>query len=309
MRTQPRLCRFIRVIAVASLLACSGTDAFAQGAVKETAAAGQNAAPSPSYDLEIKDGILTWSGAKRKDNARSVQATLENVVDLLREQHPEANFAVSSVLGSTVIADLKMRTSSVEDNLEGIRIAGGSQFVWRPASAINPQTGLPGTRENPGPNLYVLDALPATAKPGLQVEAFHLGEHFKYVYGSQALATNNETAQKLIEEQIDRIQQMVLGTVDEYRTISHASNISKTKSLQAPSIRFHRGANLAVIIGESEAVAVAAKVLGALPGVQRSVTSDAHENDDSISDSYRKSVKDEVIKRLQRDGTLPAPRR
>lgn len=305
MRTQSNLCQFRRVLTVVSLLACSATDVFAQGAGKEAPAAGQNAALSPEYNLEIKDGALTWSGAKRKDNARSVPSTLENVVDLLRELHPEANFVVSPGLGSTSIADLKMRTSSVEEKLEAIRIAGGSQFVWRPAhpSAIDPATGLPAAPgNNPDKTLYVLDALPVTAKPGLQVEAFHLGEHFKYVYGGQALATNNDTRQKLIAEQMEQIELMVHQTVDEYRTISHASNISKTKSLQAPSIRFHRGANLVVIIGESEAVAVAAKVIGALPGAQRSVANTLGNNNHSQYD-------DEVIKRLQRDGVLPAPRR
>ncbi len=299
MRTQPRLCRFFRVFAVTSLLACAGPDALAQGTVKETPAVGQNAAPLPPYDLEIKDGTLTWSGAKRKDNASQVPANLQNVVDLVRELHPEANFAVSPELAGAVIADLKMRTSSAEEKLEAIRIAGGSQFVWRLAHppVINPQTSLPET-----PDLYVLDALPPTAKPGLQVEAFHLGEHFKYVYGDQALATNNDTRQKLIAEQMEQIELMVHQTVDEYRTISHTS---KTKSLSAPSIRFHRGANLAVIIGEPEAVAVAAKVIGALPGAQRSKASNARENDDSD----RKSVADELMNRFQRDGTLPGPRR
>src|SRR5688572_1218955 len=91
MKTQPRLRRFIPFLAAASLLACVGTNALAQETRKETPAA---TAPS-AYDLEIKDGLLVWTGAKRKDNANQVPANLQNVVDLLRELHPEANFAVS----------------------------------------------------------------------------------------------------------------------------------------------------------------------------------------------------------------------
>ena len=295
MRTQSRL-RFIRVIAVASLLACAGSDALAQGAVKETPVAGQNAEPSPPYDLEIKDGTLTSPWAERP---RSVPATLENVVDLLRKIYPEENFVLSSGLGSTVIADLKMRNSSVEDKLEAIRIAGGSQFVWHPVHpfAIDPQTGLPARK-----NLYVLDALPATAKPGLQVEAFNISTYLTSFNSLSGKGTEEERQKRMAQ-----IEQMVRETVEEYSEISRrAANKSNAKSLQVPSIRFHPGANLAVIIGEPETVAVAAKVIGALPGAQRSTASNARENDDS----YRQSLKDELIKRLQRDvtpGGLPAP--
>jgi hypothetical protein len=135
------------------------------------------------------------------------------------------------------------------------------------------------------------------------VEAFHLGEHFAYVYGSTALVTNKDTGQKLIAEQMEKIERMALETVRDYETVSMSLNNSKAKSLHTPSIKFHAGANLAIIIGEPEAVAVVAKVIGALPGAKRSVASDAS----GYGDPSQKV--DEMIKRLQRDGTLPAPRR
>jgi hypothetical protein len=69
-----------------------------------------------------------------------------------------------------------------------------------------------------------------------------------------------------------------------------------------PSIRYHRGGNLAVVIGEPEAVSVAAKVIGALPGVRRSASSNMNDNDDASRRS------DDSNGRRQRDGAVPEPR-
>jgi hypothetical protein len=299
MRTQPCLRQFPSLLAIISLLACVAT-ASGQPVGKDGAAA---TAPSPAYDLEIKDGLLVWNGAKRKDNANQVQANLHNVVDLLRELHPDANFAVSPGLAETVIADLKMRTSSVEEKLEVIRIASGSEFLWRNAHAtsIDPKTGLPAMPGNqPSPPLYVLDALPAQAKSGLQVEAFNISTYIK-AFNTYPSPSNGKEDDP--QKRLDQIERMVLETVKEYEIMSHVVN-SKAKSMRSPSIKFHPGANLVIVIGEPEAVAVAAKVIGALPGALRSVASDAPGNGDP---SQRM---DEVLKkRLEQERMLPGPRR
>jgi hypothetical protein len=192
----------------------------------------------------------------------------------------------------------------VAEKLEALRIASGSEFFWRNAQAtlLDPTTGLPATPgHKPGPALYVLDFLPAPGKPGLQVEAFHLGEHFTYVYGSVALNQDKDARQRLIAEQMEQIEQMALETVRAYEVLSKTVNNSKAKSLHTPSIRFHAGANLAIIIGEPEAVAIVAKVIGALPGAKRSVASDGP--------GYGDPRIDEAIKKFQRQGALPAPSR
>jgi hypothetical protein len=113
----------------------------------------------------------------------------------------------------------------------------------------------------------------------------------------------DKEVQKANAAKMERIEQIVHMTVKEYSEMSRAANKSK-KPLQIPSIRFHGGANLAVIIGESEAVAVAAKVIGALPGAQRSVAASARE-----SDTFRDPVADELNKRARPDGNRPAAQR
>jgi hypothetical protein len=98
-----------------------------------------------------------------------------------------------------------------------------------------------------------------------------------------------------------QIEEMVFQTVKDYEGLRQIGN-RKARSLRIPSIRFHPGANLVIVIGEPDAVAVAAKVIGALPGAKRSVATDAPGSDDPS----RKV--EEAIKKLQRDGVIPAPR-
>jgi hypothetical protein len=269
MTTLPRLRLFICPLVVASLLAGALTDAVAQEAAK----AGK-AATTPAYNLEIKDGLLIWTGPKRQDNDKVVSANLQNVVDLLRELHPEANFALAPQLRDIPVNDLKMRAAGVEANLEAIRIASGSEFVWRDAQTsptpIDPTTGLPATPDQKTKSpLYILDATPAPLKPGLQVEAFNIGPYLDSLPGHE----DKQEREKLAAARLDEIQRIVEEAVAQYRNASAAS--LNAKKMPPPSIRFHRGANLAVIIGEPEAVALAAKIIGALPGVRRSVASEA----------------------------------
>src|SRR5690348_16130782 len=67
-----------------------------------SARAGENPKPAEArhigYDLEIVDGILVQDG--KKENA-----TLANVVDVLRARYPEANIALAPGLGKLEISD------------------------------------------------------------------------------------------------------------------------------------------------------------------------------------------------------------
>ncbi len=277
-QSRPHLGHFIRAATAASLLAGFATHTFAQAAGSGLKpAAGQSptagsgiGSPAPAYELEITAGLLLRDGVRQP-------ATLKAVVDLLRELHPEANFVVASGLETTVVADLKLRGSTLDDQLEAIRIASGYQFVWRSgnAGAIDPATGLPassGSRANPG--LYVLDKS-AAARPALQVEAFNIGLYIDSLFANEnkeSLTMEKRTT--LIDHQLKEIEAMVIQTLDEYHALNRELTGSPSKVLPSPVIRFHRGANLAVIMGDPESVAVAAKVIGALPGAQRSVAGD-----------------------------------
>jgi hypothetical protein len=294
MKIQTCLARFVWFIAVPVMLAGGALDVFPQGTGKE-AAASKDTRPASTYDIEIKNNVLLWTGAKRKDNANQVPATINNVVDLLRELYPDANFVVAPALGDHVLAELKLRSSSVVGALEAIRVASESSLRWRvmgTSSVVDPATGLPKTPAGEvGRTLYVLDAEETSTlkQANLEVEAFNIS-----IYLDNA-GPGEERDKRMVQ-----IEQMVHETVDQYTAIvRQASNNSKAKAVSAPSIRFHRGANLVIIIGEPESVAVAAKVIGALPGARRSAASDTSEAVQQL---------DNRIKQLQRDGN-PSVRR
>jgi hypothetical protein len=284
------------------MLTFAAPDGLAQQAGKDNPPAGKEepAPPRSVYDLEIRDGMLIWNGPKRDDNAKRLPPSLEAVIDLLRELHPDANFALSPGVKDVVVGDLKMRASTVEEKLEAIRIASSSQFVWRNARPA----GLPPT---PGdistPPFYVLDSLTTPAAPRLQVEVFNIGTYLSSFSTISGQGTPEQRAERLAQ-----IERMAIETVHEYETVSMTLNRSQGRSLRSPSIRFHSGANLAVIMGEPEAVAVAAKVIGALPGAQRSVASDGGAVIGSDSAESAQRIAD-AIRKLQRDSALPAQRR
>src|SRR5439155_11946172 len=77
----------------------------------------------------------------------SVAATLANIIDVLRDLHADANIAMSPELANVQIADLKLRATSLDEELEAIRVASGNQFIWTkpgaPPVAVDPTTGLP----------------------------------------------------------------------------------------------------------------------------------------------------------------------
>jgi hypothetical protein len=307
MRTHPPLLPFIAFLAAASLVACLATELVAQEKTKQSTAAakGEPTATKPVsiYDLEINGGLLLWTGNARNDGQVQLQASLQNVVDLLRELHPEANFALSPSLAEIVIGDLKMRTSTVEEKLEAIRLASGSDFTWRNTQqgSIDPQTGLPvtpGAGAKPGPPLYLLEASAAATKPRLQVEAFNIGTYLNSFSTTSGKGTDEQVRGRLSE-----IERLTLETVKEYETISRTMSPT-AKPLHSPSIRFHPGANLMIVIGEPEVVAVAGKVIGALPGARRSAGSDAPASGDG--DPSQRI--DEMIKKMQREGALRPPR-
>lgn len=288
MKLQSCLARFVCCVTVPALLAGAALGAFPQAAPKE-AVPGKDARPATTYDIDVSDGILIWTGAKRKDNANRVPATIKNVVDLLREMYPDANFVMSPGVGDYSLNELKLRSSSVVATLEAIVVASESSVRWRSDSAhlspINPGIGLPMSPPPPVAQndkvLYILELAgnPASRQANLQVEAFNISNYLGGV-------SEEETEKRMVQ-----IEHMARQTVDEYSDI--AQRASKTKAMSTPSIRFHRGANLVIIIGEPEGVAVAAKVIGALPGARRSTASDPSEPMQQIENR---------IKQLQRDG-------
>jgi hypothetical protein len=212
------------------------------------------------FDIVIADGIFSYNGEE-------TAATLENVIDLLRDRHPEANIVVAPEVPPIRFQSLKIRATELGMELEALRVASGDQFTWEVAGGpiIDPVTGLPApASEQP---LYVLRGTPEAGLGRLRVEAFSLGGYLASVQKS----SDPEENERVIGQTLDELEEMVRETVDIYRAISedvHGRDISRRTSL---NIRFHRGANLVILIGDPESVEIAGKVIGALPHVHPSM--------------------------------------
>src|SRR5678815_4325392 len=95
---------------------------------------------SQAYDLEVKEGVVTTGGP----HARTPTATLANVIDAARERYPDVNIVIAPGLANISVSDLKLRTSSISEELEAIRVASGGKFEWSGGpgnNAIDPTTG------------------------------------------------------------------------------------------------------------------------------------------------------------------------
>ena len=216
-------------------------------------------APSP-YALEIMDGELSLANLKGSVNVNkhwgpgainSVPATLANIIDVLRDLHADANIAMSPELANIQIPDLKLRATSLDEELEALRVASGNQFIWTkpgaaPVGAIDPTTGLP-VAAVPASEFTLYSLVPAEfGGPGptkRNMEVFNLGSYL----------IHEDDAKSSVEQ----IEKIILNTLSQL----------KQKGLtpdENPDFQFHAGANLLIVIGRQDALEVARKVVSAL---------------------------------------------
>lgn len=221
------------------------------------------AVDTSGYDLVIAEGQLV-NGPKG-----TVEATLANVADALREIHPGANLVLSPGLSKVRLADLKLRGSKLPDELEALRIASGEKFDWvgpgspgpnmASPSAIDPATGLPQAGADPNVGLFILREPMPTPQTHRMVEAFNLDPYLEWLRSKQdpkgpAQSGRDDQIQKSLED----IQTIVIETIDKLRQ-------DRASSGDMPNFQFHRGANLLIVIGTTEAVDVARRIVMALP--------------------------------------------
>lgn len=263
-------------VLVAAAVVCLLPATPVRAADSAAKAAADQAVARPGHDLTIVQDSLKWNGPKRKDNQSEVKATIANVVDLLRELFPEANFIVSPGIGEMVVSDLKLRNANAEEALRAVCLATGPMVAWRNDSAvpplIDPVTGLP-TVGSPGSKkpMYVLYENPAgqvySPKPKPQIEAFSIGD---YLAANLAGITNAADRAARIDQILSELHDMVSETTQLYQKVQEQMDRSSKSSGGIASMRFHPNAGLLVVTGDPDAVFVASKVLGALPSVRNS---------------------------------------
>jgi hypothetical protein len=223
------------------------------------------AAPDSPYFIEIKGGFFTSKGSKERK-----EPLLRNLVNVLREHFPDANFVVSPEVMEVVVEELKLRDASLRDTLEALSVASGGRFVWekrlpRPTGygvpgaggmpRVDPTTGLPLPPTEPAVEvdeygLFVLRSPDAPPDIRRTVMAFNLAGY---------LQAKGKSDPKGADEAIDQVRQIIAQTLD-------ALTAGRPTPRPSAEFKFHPGASLLVVIGPPEAIEVAHQVVNALPG-------------------------------------------
>jgi hypothetical protein len=159
------------------------------------------------YDLEI-EGNRLWSG--NPTTRSSKDAFLLNIVDRLREAHPEANIALSPELNMVYVENLKLQATSLGDELEALRVASGDKFKFnaRKASLSTPElfTIEPSDR-------FVKDQQEHAFSwaRDVQVEVFNFSSYFDRVRFSKPMDDDHFLKFRL--EQISQAQEIIETTL------------------------------------------------------------------------------------------------
>src|SRR6266404_4714591 len=170
----------------------------AQGAPQKPASTAEMS--PPRYDLEVVDGNLFRDG-------KVLEATLGNVVDVLRERYPDANIVLSPGLAKLKVSDLKLRAGRLEDELEALRIASGEKFGVQahagPNGPMDPATGLPMHGNKAGSDLFILRG---EVSPTRTIEAFNIDPYLQWVSKRQEdLPKSLEELKSMIRDAISQL--------------------------------------------------------------------------------------------------------
>jgi hypothetical protein len=228
---------------------------------QETKASRQTAEPSAEtssrgYDFEINNGLLTRGGS----TSGKPEATLGNVIDAVRQRYPDANIVMSPGLARVRVSDLKLRARSIWEELEAIRVASGGRFEWSgPASPVFGRMGSPDPSKFAAESALEPAGLPrnnglftlreaVTPERERSIEAFNIGPYLQHA--------ETQDGPEIREKRLAEVEMMIVETIGALHD----------EEAEKPRFQFHAGANLLVVIGSHEAVAVARKIVNALPG-------------------------------------------
>src|SRR5258708_4486226 len=112
--------RLLRPTILFIVIACSilPTKAQEKSTTRQRSEPASAESRSQAYDLEVKEGAVVSGGT----HVKKATASLANVIDAVRDRYPEANIVIAPGLANISISDLKLRTSSISEELEAIRV-------------------------------------------------------------------------------------------------------------------------------------------------------------------------------------------
>ena len=213
---------------------------------------GKSQASAPvKFDIEIVSRGLRLPG---KNGLYS--AHLDSIVDFLREHGFDGQIAMSPGLAGMLIENLKLHAATVEEVLEGLRVASGDKFTWK-------ATNLSSDSAVPFYSLEATDRFLRTRDDNRSrqpvVEVFNLSSYFAQMRSSQP--TNDAAFDVIKAKEIETTKEIIGNILKRAWGFDGATN--------ALQYQFHPGANLLVVTGRDEddmeeAMNIAKKIINAM---------------------------------------------
>ena len=242
MKTDIMFRRVLTALAFAAVLALPPAPARAQ---TNDPAKPQTNAPV-QFDLEIQNGNLLTPIPGNPRRNRNTDANLGNIVELLREMHPEANIVMDQEVAGNHVYSLRIHASLLTDELEAIRVASGGCFNWR---IFDPQSAKQLFILVPSDKFLQEQAKEKSARRSPEVEVFNFSSYF-----AQHRESGMDDAKFLAfkEQTIDKTKDIIRQTLASF-------DPQDTMNFQ-----FHQGANLLVVTGTLDEIYVAKKIINAM---------------------------------------------
>jgi hypothetical protein len=206
-----------------------------------------NFAALPHYDINIVDGILILDPQKEfptlysrfGTKVKKVNATLDNIVDSLRDLHTNANIAMAPGLSRITIGDLKIRTGNeisgdpLMATFVALSVASGDKFITTKVGDA-------------------FTILSAKESPHMAAEVFNIGGYLNHLKSLNP-GTNE------VKESLEKIGALINDTVRRVKADDYTGE-------EGATFEFHPGSNLLIIVGDPVSLDVARKVVRALLG-------------------------------------------
>jgi hypothetical protein len=222
-------------IALASLpFLCLGADDLEKPSPNAAPPAPAKTLEGTCFDLDIVNGVF------EKKPGQRVVATVENLASWLREKLPGKNLVLSPTAGEISIANLHLRAASLEDFLQALTIAADGRLQWRPLG-------------NSGQSYALMGSLHPSAYEST-VEVFNLS-----TYLSWAVPAGPDEKEHVmrIEAALADVEKIIKETIKLLNATTGREELPYV-------VKFHPGANLLVVVGSPNQLAVVRKVVMAL---------------------------------------------
>ena len=199
-------------------------------------------ANSDLYEIVIENGVLLRPTGQEP---RHAAPNLAEVVKRLRELHPDANLVLAPELADAPVGDLKLHATEIDQELDALEVAAGNVFKWNVP---------PAAHQNSPPLYRIVPTAPKPLPAAARVEVFNLTDYLARLSKAHPENPADSAAnEKFRKEQVSTAQSVV------NQTLTLLGN-----GYQPLNYEFHSGANLLIVMGNSDSLGIARTVLDGL---------------------------------------------